>query len=116
MRTNKCRGNAGMKDQVMALHWVRKNIERFGGDPNNVTISGHSAGATCVNLHMISPLSKGESRCRYIMRYIGALTGGEEVVCYSFTSISLFQVYFTKLSYRPAAFTALGGMEAMRGR
>ncbi|CAK1585711.1 unnamed protein product [Parnassius mnemosyne] len=52
-------GNAGVKDQVAALRWVKKNIISFGGDPNNVTIFGESAGAGCVSLHLISPMSKG---------------------------------------------------------
>lgn len=37
-------GNAGLSDLVLALKWVRKNIEIFGGDPNNVLISGQSGG------------------------------------------------------------------------
>ncbi|CAH0668887.1 unnamed protein product [Spodoptera exigua] len=45
-------GNQGLKDQYTALNWVRKNIASFGGNPYNVTISGHDAGATSVLLHM----------------------------------------------------------------
>uniref|UniRef100_A0A182M6S5 Carboxylic ester hydrolase n=1 Tax=Anopheles culicifacies TaxID=139723 RepID=A0A182M6S5_9DIPT len=52
-------GNFGMKDQVMVLRWVQKNIQAFGGDPNHVTIFGESAGGASTQLHMMSPLSKG---------------------------------------------------------
>lgn len=52
-------GNAGMKDQVAALRWVNRNIEKFGGDPGNVTIFGNSAGAMSVSYHLVSPMTKG---------------------------------------------------------
>lgn len=52
-------GNQGLLDQVFALQWVHDEIEHFGGDPNNVTIFGQSAGAGDVCLHMASPLSRG---------------------------------------------------------
>lgn len=51
-----------MKDQTAALKWVQTNIEAFGGDPRRVTIAGESAGASCVHLHLHSPLSKGNQR------------------------------------------------------
>jgi para-nitrobenzyl esterase len=52
-------GNYGMMDAIAALQWVKKNISAFGGDPNNVTIAGESAGAMMVGALVGSPLAKG---------------------------------------------------------
>ena len=51
--------NCGLLDQIKALQWVKKNIEQFGGDPDNVTIAGESAGAVCVDALCVSPQAKG---------------------------------------------------------
>jgi para-nitrobenzyl esterase len=51
--------NVGLRDQIAALQWVRENITGFGGDPDNVTLLGESAGGTSVALLLHSPVAAG---------------------------------------------------------
>lgn len=52
-------GNYGLMDQIAALKWIHENISKFGGDPSNITVFGHSAGSWDIGMLMASPLTKG---------------------------------------------------------
>lgn len=67
---NKVSGNYGLMDQAAALKWIQKNIEQFGGDPNNITIFGQSAGAGSVQSLCASPQTKA------IVRNAISMSGG----------------------------------------
>lgn len=56
---NKTSGNYGILDQLCAIEWIHDNIRAFGGDPDNITIFGQSAGAMSVQTIVSSPMSKG---------------------------------------------------------
>lgn len=75
-------GNAGLKDQVLVLKWIQRNISKFGGNKRNVTLFGQSSGAACAHLHMLSPMSQGTSfHC-----------------CTNYLSINILILYFRTVS------------------
>lgn len=53
-------GNNGIRDQILALRWVKDNIVYFGGNPDSITVTGMSAGGASVQLYYLSPLTKGK--------------------------------------------------------
>jgi para-nitrobenzyl esterase len=67
-------GNDGLRDQQLAMTWVKKNIAAFGGDPDNVTVMGESAGGASACMQIVSPTAKGLAK-RFIVES-GSCAGG----------------------------------------
>jgi para-nitrobenzyl esterase len=63
-------GNYGLLDQIKSIEWVRDNIAKFGGNPNNITIGGQSAGASAVHSIIRSPLAIDSNGKRIFQRAI----------------------------------------------
>lgn len=71
--TEHFQGNLGLRDQIMALEWVQNNVAYFGGDSNQVTIFGQSAGAESVIFHLFSPFTMGKNLFHRVICMSGSL-------------------------------------------
>ncbi|XP_066150488.1 esterase FE4-like [Euwallacea fornicatus] len=90
-------GNFGLKDQVLALKWIRKNIKYFGGDPEKITIFGQSSGGSSVGYHLLSPLSKGLYRAAILQSgsSLSPMAYQRNQTDYTYKTIKLLDPEFT---------------------
>ncbi|KAL3463048.1 Alpha/Beta hydrolase protein [Aspergillus heterothallicus] len=88
------RGNYGIADQILALEWTIKNIPQFGGDPKQITIIGHSAGATSVKAFLASPATLGKFQGAVAMSDLGGRTPGSSDSTYG-SYMSIFDSFQT---------------------
>ncbi|VDM37664.1 unnamed protein product [Toxocara canis] len=82
-----CISNLGLRDQAFALQWVKDNIAAFGGDPNNITIFGQSAGGASVDMLCLSPYTRGSEA------FVG---NGNEFVFYNFHFSQTFHSFISE--------------------
>jgi len=80
-------GNLGLRDQIIALEWVRDNIAAFGGDPQQVTVAGHSAGSIAVSLLMLC------AQARPLFHRVILQSGVSNLIHEAATSVQVAQLY-----------------------
>ena len=100
-------GNEGILDQVAALEWIRDNIAEFGGDPENVTIFGESAGGMCVGSLLAMPVARGLFH-KAILQSSGASHAGIPIARANRTA----ERVLTKLGVRGSDIAAIRALSA----
>jgi len=83
--------NLGIQDIITALKWVQENIAYFGGDPSNVTVTGHSAGAYCATALIAAPAAHG------LYHRIAAFSGGASRIVPAWWAEELAIAFLSKL-------------------
>ncbi|XAH25140.1 carboxylesterase/lipase family protein [Xylophilus sp. GW821-FHT01B05] len=83
--------NLGLQDIITALRWVQENIARFGGDPRNVTVTGHSAGAYSTIGLLAAPAADG------LYRRLAAFSGGASRIVPAWWAEELAVTFLTEL-------------------
>lgn len=113
-----CRGNQNLWDQTLALKWVRDNISRFGGNPENVTIMGQSAGGASVDLlsvsqhsrdlfHKVIPMA-GNASCDFAANFDVVETCRAAAESFGVTCCQDSQKFLDELRKLPAETFAMG--------
>jgi para-nitrobenzyl esterase len=100
--------NAGLRDQIAALEWVRDNIDRFGGDPGNVTVFGQSAGAMSIGALLGAP------RARKLFHRAICQSGAAQHVLSQDQANQVAEVFLAKLGDPPRTPEALARIPAWR--
>jgi para-nitrobenzyl esterase len=100
--------NLGVRDQIAALEWLREHIDRFGGDPDNVTVFGQSAGAMSVGALLGAP------RARYLFRRAICQSGAAENVLPGEDARTVARDFMEELGGPPASPAALARIPVRR--
>lgn len=98
MDIDECPGNMGLKDQRLAIKWVKENIFAFGGNADNITVFGESAGAASVHCQMLSPQLTGNCNRLIINELSGPVN--DLNVCVVFPPVlNIFILIITERNY-----------------
>jgi para-nitrobenzyl esterase len=98
--------NCGLSDQIMALKWVKENIEAFGGDPDNITIAGESAGGASVCCLLAAPSAKGLFHKAIVQSGLPGCTGSKNSMKYN------VDIFLEQMKMTPESVSSLRMMDA----